>query len=471
MIIKKIRSRLEVFVAQHRRLSYIGLGIFLLILIVLGPLVFSFARQIGMAETGLFGLPLFAEPEGDGSGSDLSADLLQADPGIPLPDPWDGAERITILVMGLDFRDWESGEGPPRTDTMILFTIDPVSKTAGMMSVPRDLWAVIPGFNPNKINTAYYFGELYSVPGGGPALAMKTVEQTIGVPSDYYAQIDFEAFIGFIDLIGGVKIDVPAAITVDTLGADTIPKNLKPGVQVLPGDIALAYARDRKSGGGDFARSQRQQQIVFGIRDRILDFNLLPGLIANAPQIFAELSAGINTNLPLDDALRLAVLATQIDAENIVKGIIGEEHIVYGTSPDELAILIPIPDKIRELRDEIFTGSSALGPLTAGSSQERMAAEAARISLQNGSSDSNLGARTQAYLAGIGANIVEMRNADSAYNQTLLIDHSGNPYTLAYLVEWMGLSNFRITHDFNPNSSFDIEVRLGNDWLANNSLP
>jgi LCP family protein required for cell wall assembly len=466
---KKLFARASQFVSQNRRLSIVSFAVFALLSIVFTIAAFSFARRTGLAETGLFGLPIFAGSEGDESV--LNPDALQVDPGIPLPDPWDGAERITILIMGLDLRDWDSGEGPPRTDTMILFTIDPIAKTAGMLSVPRDLWAVIPGFNPNKINTAYYFGELYSVPGGGPALAMKTVEQTIGVPIDYYAQIDFEAFIGFIDLIGGVKIDVPTAISVDPLGADTIPKNLQPGVQTLPGSVALAYARDRKSGGGDFARSQRQQQIVIGIRDRILDFNLLPGLIANSLEIFAELSSGIDTNLPLDDAIRLALLAAQIDINNIKRGIIGEDDIVYGFSPDELAILIPIPDKIREVRDEIFTGSSALSPLTPGSVEERMVAEGASISIQNGTSDTALGNSTQTYLAGIGANIVEVRGADTAYSQSLVIDHSGNPYTLAFLLEWMGLSNARIVHDFNPTSPIDVEVRLGSDWLAGNPLP
>jgi polyisoprenyl-teichoic acid--peptidoglycan teichoic acid transferase len=73
-------------------------------------------------------------------------------------DPWDGASRVTALVMGLDYRDWEAGEGAPRTDTMILLTIDPLSKTAGMLNIPRDLWVNIPGFDYDRINTAYRLG-------------------------------------------------------------------------------------------------------------------------------------------------------------------------------------------------------------------------------------------------------------------------------------------------------------------------
>jgi LCP family protein required for cell wall assembly len=466
------RLRLSQFFNRNRRLCYSGLVAFAILVVFLAPASFVWARQFGSAPTGLFGLPLFdggSGEDGQISSEDIAKDSAQ---GIPLPEPWDGAERVTLLLIGLDYRDWSNETSTAsRSDTMILLTIDPVAKTAGILSVPRDLWAVIPGFSPNKINTAYYFGELYKVPGGGPALAMRTVEQVIGVPIDYYAQIDFEAFERFIDLIDGVKIDVPYAITVDPLGSDTNPKNLKPGVQLLPGNVALAYARERKSQGGDFGRAERQQQIIIGIRDRILDFNLLPGLVANASQIYNELSDGIHTNLSLNDALRLAVLASQIEKEDIRQGVIGEKYITYGRSPDDLAILIPIPDKIRELRDEIFTSNTALGPLTGGTPEERFAIEGARISLQNGTQSGDIASATQTYLQGLGANIVEANNAERAYSDTIIIDHSGNPYTLAFLAELFDLPSRAIIHDFIPNSSIDVEIKLGADWIANNSLP
>lgn len=466
------RLNLSSFFRQHRRLSYFALAGFAILSFVLVPTSFSWARYAGSAPTGLFGLPLFVQAGAPLTGEGLTAEEIQASgEGMILPEPWSGAERVTILVMGLDYRDWSAGVGPSRTDSMMLLTIDPVTKTAGMLSVPRDLWAVIPGFNPNKINTAYYFGELYKVPGGGPELAMRTVEQTIGVPIDYYAQIDFSAFIRFIDLIGGVTVDVPAAITVDPLGSDTNPKNLKPGRQTLPGDVALAYARERHAAGGDFGRAQRQQQIIFGIRERILEYQMLPGLIANAPQLYAELSAGIHTNLSLEDAIQLAVLAMQISEEDIQQGVIGEDHVIYGRSPDDLAILIPIPDKIRELRDQIFTSGTALGPLTPGTAAERIAAEAPRISILNGSPDATLGARAQNHLAGLGASVVNVAPASISYSQTILVDHTGNPYILAYLAQLLGIPSARIIHEFDPSSSVDVEIRLGSDAQTTSAFP
>jgi len=112
---------------------------------------------------------------------------------VDLPDPWDGTSRVNMLFMGLDYRDWEAGD-IPRTDTMILFSFDPIGNTASMISIPRDLWVSIPGFDYEKINTAYFLGESWKIPGGGPGLAMKTVEQLLGVPIQYYLQLDFYAF-------------------------------------------------------------------------------------------------------------------------------------------------------------------------------------------------------------------------------------------------------------------------------------
>ena len=124
--------------------------------------------------------------------------------------------------MGLDHRDWEAGEGPPRTDSMILLTIDPINNTAGMLSIPRDLWVEVPGFGHQKINSAYQLGEGSRLPGGGPGLAVDTVEQFLGITINYYAQIDFGAFERFIDEIGGVKIEVKNKIKVQLIGEETV---------------------------------------------------------------------------------------------------------------------------------------------------------------------------------------------------------------------------------------------------------
>lgn len=386
--------------------------------------------------------------------------------------PWDGAGRVTILLLGLDQRDWESGKDYSRSDTMILLTLDPLSQSAGILSVPRDLWVAIPGFKHGKINTAYYLGAAYQLPGGGPGLAVKTVEQFLGVPINYYAQIDFGAFIQFIDEIGGVKVDVPEPITIDLLGSGSATKKkLQPGVQVLPGEWALAYARARYTEGGDFDRAQRQQQVILGIRDRILSLDMLPVLLGKATVLYQQLASGIHTNLSLDEATKLAVLASQIPQENIRQGIIGKDRVLFGRSPDDLSILIPLIDKIHLLRDEIFTSSGALGSMTPGTSQEKMIAEGARVNIQNGSSRPNLGQETAVYLQGLGVNVIGVNDAAQRTTLTAIIDNSGKPYTLGYLVETMRIKPARISVGTAADAQVDIDLILGDDWSAGSRVP
>src|SRR5688500_15042338 len=96
----------------------------------------------------------------------------------PVPE-WSGTSRVTLLLLGTDQRDGENA--PPRTDTIIVATLDPVAKTAGMISLPRDLWVSIPGYGQDRINSSFELGE-QERRGGGAELVRKTVEELLGVP-------------------------------------------------------------------------------------------------------------------------------------------------------------------------------------------------------------------------------------------------------------------------------------------------
>jgi LCP family protein required for cell wall assembly len=446
---------------------------------IAGAGAFYVTRQLAMtfSESGKWGLSPggTTTPRLNAQGTPLPplpGENSAGDPILAGLTPWDGAERVTILLLGLDYRDWEAGSDAARSDTMILLTLDPQTKTAGILSIPRDLWVSIPGFKHGKINTAYYLGDAYQLPGGGPGLAVKTVETFLGVPINYYAQIDFGAFVRFIDEIGGVKIDVPAEIKIDLLGTGfKTKKKLEPGIQTLPGEWALAYARNRYTEGGDFDRARRQQQVIMAIRDKIASVDMLPILIEKAPTLYNELASGIRTNLTLEEAIKLSLLAKDVPDEAIKRGLIDKGDVFFGNSPDGLSILIPIPDDIINLRDQIFASAGAIGPQTPGSTQEQMKAESARIIIYNGSSDPALGDRTAEYLRGQGANIVQVGVANQAYAATTVIDHTGSPYALKYLAELMQIGSGRIVIDFNPSAASDVELFLGADWAAKNSLP
>jgi LCP family protein required for cell wall assembly len=461
--------------------SMSGLRIALLAVFVLAAVITAYLTYISVRDfvaswemTNLPGISVRDATPTPRPGS-TSVPAFQQEPPVegPTPEPWDGAKRVTVLVMGLDYRDWAAGEGPPRTDTMLLLTIDPVNGTAGMLSVPRDLWVNIPGgFGYGRINTAYQLGEGNRLIGGGPQLAMDTVEELLGVPIDYYAQIDFSAFVRFIDEIGGVKIDVPEKIVVDPLG-DNNSKTLKPGRQTLPGDLALAYARARKTEGGDFDRAQRQQQVILGIRDRILSLNMLPTLIAKSGTLYQELSAGIHTNLSLDETIKLAWLAFQIPEENIAKGVISppEQVNLYKTLEGD-EVLKPITEKIRLLRDEIFTDSGPTSPLATNMElTDLLKAENARVAVMNGTYSAGLAAESADYLKTQGVNVVEAGNAQQIATYTEVTFYTGKPYTVKYLVELMKIDAIRIYHVNDPASPYDISITLGTTWANDNPMP
>jgi LCP family protein required for cell wall assembly len=449
-------------------------AVFLIIGIATVWLTYSAVKDL-VSSWGIFIPPGFAVDGSEVGAAVLPEDLgpqgetpLQSNGGPP-GKPWDGSSRINVLVMGVDAREAESDD-IPRTDTLILFSLNPENRTAGMLSIPRDLWVEIPGFDYNKINTAYRLGEVYNVDGLGPGLAMRTVEELLGMEIDYYAMVDFLAFENFIDELGGVTVDVPAKIVVDPLGKSNT-EILKPGEHLLPGYLALAYARSRNSSGSDFDRAERQQQVILAIRDRILSAELLPTLITNSPAIYETLSSGISSNLTLLQLMRLAWGAQQIQMENIRRGVISFDQVDMAFSFDGQDILRPLPDAIRQLRDEIFTISGPVAPLAPQAEPEELVdQEYATVQVLNGTFSAGLASQTSEYLRGSGIQVTEPGNANDNYAMTTIIDYTGNPRTVEMIVELMSISPEFVFHRYDVSNQADIVVIAGEDWAINNPM-
>ncbi len=391
-------------------------------------------------------------------------------PDVAVPEKalpsWDGNSRVTLLFIGLDQRDWEVGAGAPRSDTMILFTIDPVSKTAGMLSIPRDIWINIPGFWYSRINTAYALGEASKLPGGGPGLAIKTVEQFIGVPIQYYAQVDFKAFEEAIDAMGGLYLCPDEKITIDPIGPKP-PVKMGPECRKYWGYEVLGYARNRHTEGGDIDRANRQQKVIMALIDQVFSPQNFPTMVSKAPDIYAEAESGLRTNLSFDDALKLGVLLSQIPKENIKRGVI-DYSMAMLTSVDKASILQPYPDKIRVLRDEIFSAAGPLSPMAGGDPTTLMQEETARVRVLNGTATEDLSERARDYLLAQGIQTVEASGyAGRQYNRTTILLYKPKLYTLQYLIDKFGVtttSQILITPDV--TSDVDVEVRVGTDALS-----
>lgn len=409
----------------------------------------------------------------------------------PPPHAWDGKSRLNVLLLGVDDRYWHSGDGPPRTDTIILATINPQNNTIGLLSLPRDLWVEVPGMGYYKINQAYPLGVANGVDGGGPGLAIATVEQLLDVDIPFYVQVNFEAFTTLVDEIGGVKINVPEEITIDPLG-DGNTRKLQPGVQTLPGDLALAYVRNRDTAHGDFDRAARQQQVLIALLDRLTDFDLLPTLLRKAPSLYKNIAGGVSTNLTWGQLLALGKLAYNIPPENVTHRVIDLEAATASTNIYGQYILIPDMARIEALKNAVFNAQpSPLASIPEASPSVQPAAIAPSeippiptptatadllpsptpapvsgpsVAVYNGTFTSGLATQTAALLRSHGVNVVEIGNADGIYAESLLIDYTGNAETLVRLREILERPNLLTFNRYAPEPPADIVLIIGEDW-------
>jgi len=376
-------------------------------------------------------------------------------------------ERVNILVLGTDRRTGD--EGPSRTDTMIVLTVDPGNQTAGMLSIPRDLWVSIPGHSENRINTAHFLGELDGNPGGGPALAKTTVQYALGIPIHYYVRVNFEGFERFIDAIEGITIDVQKPIS-DTKHPDGnygyMVVDIPVGVQHMDGKTALQYARVRH-GSSDFARARRQHEVIRAVRDKVLSLDIP---LTKIPEILRIVGGSVQTDLTLSDMYALAKVGRTIDVENIKSIVIDETMTTPQLTPDGADVLIPDRARIREAVDMLFAAPSPTAQ--AGLSEsELVAQEAARIEVQNGTPAEGLAQRTAEYLEGLGYTVVSFCNADrSDYDSSVIIVYSGKPNTVNSLVARFGIAPENVRRNVDAHSEVDVRLVLGRDYAEPSTM-
>ena len=477
--------------ARVRLPLWAALMVFALVAVILlgsGFLLFRTVRSmVASNEVTTIDTDFLEAQQSDDSAEEQAAPIVLNQPAIivtnaageavevtPTPEPlisfsdfgeWEGIERVNVLLLGIDSRCEE--EGPVRTDSMMLISIDPIGKSMSLLSLPRDLWVEIPAFGPDRINKANYLGELNAYPGGGPALATETVESFLGIPVDYYVTVNFEAFRDFINLIDGIQIDVPEAINDqnypdECYGYD--PFVMGTGVQSMNGPIALKYARTRATTNGDIDRAERQQAVILAVRQKLLDVNMIPTLITRSPQLWRTFQDNVSTSFSELEVIQLALLVQDIHRPNIRSGVIDFNYVYNETTPDGQQVLVPRYDEVRRLREDLFPPVEPPPPVV-----ENLPAlvgeEDARVVVYNGTQTFGLAGETQAYLLDQGINVVDIGNADSSIvPTTLVIDYGTHEYTTLYLSQLMGLPPLNVSSGGEPEGEYDILIILGGDW-------
>ncbi|MEO6208049.1 MAG: LCP family protein [Candidatus Limnocylindrales bacterium] len=408
-----------------------------------------------------------ASPDPDGSPLPGASPIGSALPAVQIP-PWDGHERLNILLIGADKQG-----GGHRTDTLITVSIDPVTRNVAMFSLPRDTlnvpipqgparsaWGPVFG---QKINAFYLQNRLRADlwPGSDTTRGYNALKSVIGelygLDIKYFVEVDFEGFKAVVDAVGGVTVNVQLPVVDDTYPAG-VARNLRlyipSGIQHMDGTQALRYARSRNT-STDFDRGARQQRILLSMREQADPQTLIPRL----PALVDALKSAVKTDVPLNELPNLLGLATEVDTQDIRSYVFAppfyQEEVLTGYWT------LPYPDRIRDAVRNAFT----VDPESAAR-RELLAGEGATVWVLNGTTQSNRGTRLAAYLEseGLQASAPRSQPTGPVPLATKIVVYNGAEVrlaaTIAYLEARFGV---KVTTTIDPAVRADVIVSIGRD--------
>lgn len=376
---------------------------------------------------------------------------------------WADPTRVTVLLLGIDQRRGE--EGPFRSDTLIVLSMDPVRKTAAMLSIPRDLWVSIPGFEPERINVANSLGDSFNFPGGGPALAALTVERNLGLRIDHTVRVNFDLFLNVVDAVAPVEICVNQTIHDEaypdgSYGIMTV--HFDTGCQDMNAEQLLQYARTRHTNGSDFDRARRQQQVINALRDQVLSLGGVQSLLGEAPALWDAVRQDVQTTLSFDEVVSLALLAQEIPSEDITQAVLDANYVYFETTLTGDQVLRLRGDAMRSLVSDLFNPVQMDQETLRGLA----ASESVSLSVVNGTTVQGLAAEARDWLQDQGYSVAEIGNATSSgYQQSVIKDYTNNPYSARLLASIMGLSITQVQPGSDNATVQDIQIVVGEDLI------
>jgi len=344
---------------------------------------------------------------------------------------------LNIALLGSDKRP----NSPTwRTDTIIVVSLDMDRNLVRLLSIPRDLWVNIPGHGPDRINTADLWGEM-DHKGGGPELVKQTIYQNLGIPIHYWVRVDFDGFKRIIDAVGGVDVDVECPLP--DIGLET-------GVQHMDGEMALWYARSRMT-TNDFDRSRRQRKLLMALWEQALN----PGIIPQIPTLLATMNDAVQTDLPPDQIIALAMLGLKLRPNQIFSQSIGPWQVQNWTTPGGAEVLLPLHDKIKELLDSFY------GPIDLDF-LERVSRTT--VAVQNGTSRPEAGQLAISNLHWAGFQVHDAGPAPTPTALSQVIVYNAEQDIAELVAISLDLMPSSLSYRPDPNGETDILVVLGEDY-------
>lgn len=355
---------------------------------------------------------------------------------------------VNILVMGIDrvpgaktgSKELFNG----RSDTMLLLRVDPTDGSVRLLSIPRDTQISLPTIGTTKINDANVRG--------GAELAAKTVSGALnGIVIDRYVRVDTEAFRELVDLLGGVEVYVPQAMSyVDKTQKLTI--NLAAGLQTLNGNQAEQFARFRHDAYGDIGRVQRQQTLLKALLKRVTNPTVIPRL----PGLVSAMQKYIDTNLSLEEMLALTGAGRQLSQGNFKMVMLPGRF----STPTEFnaSYWIMNPEGRDRVVQQYFNGESAVA-----TTDQLRSANDLKIAIQNASSKTDAADQLRRYLVKRGfSNVYIAADWSDRQRQTQIIAQQGDLSSARTLKSLLGIG--QVEADSTGDLESDLTIRLGNDW-------
>ena len=392
--------------------------------------------------------------------------------GTPVPDatppPWNGKDRLNILLIGSDQRP---REGTYNTDTMIVVSIDPQTNQVAMFQLPRDAVGVPVPANAQRVWGSTYGGKINSWftanrnmsnlwPGNSRTRGYNALKAILGnlygLNVQYFVEVNFQGFRKVVDTLGGVNINVQVPVSDDRFpGEDNWWRRLyiPAGPQHMTGEQALMYARSRHT-TNDFDRGRRQQRVLLSIRQQA-DIN---AIFANVDDLASALKQSVRTDIPPNMYAKLLGLASRIDVKSVRSFVFAPP--VYGTETPPSAPVYKLMVKASMIRSTVRTAFSSDPQLEAR--RETLGTEAASIWVLNGSGRDNQAAGIAGFLEynGLAASSPATRPATTRTAKIVVYNGAEEklPATIAFLE-----STFKVkaTTKSDPTISVDIVITTG----------
>ncbi len=370
-------------------------------------------------------------------------------PGYRLSRP------VNILLLGIDRVPEASANSPKifngRSDTIALLHLDPKDKSISLLSIPRDTKVEIPGIRFSKINEANAKG--------GAALATRLVSNMLNNATiERYVRVSSSAFRELVDLLGGVEVFVPRAMSYkDT--AQKLKINLAQGWQTLNGEQAEQFARFRNDGLGDIGRIQRQQSLIQSLRNRLAS----PSVVVRLPQIVRLMQKYVDTNLNFEEILTIANFGLQLERDNF------KMVMLPGRSSSEQGDLRSYWILDAAGRDRIMTQYFKQSVPDFAQSKfpnpsQSVSPSNLKISVQNASSNPKTAKTVAAFLQKKGfSNISVVKDWPDKQRQSQIIVQQGDLEAANQLQKALGDGKIEASSTGEIDS--DLTLRVGEDWV------